>query len=413
LHCEKPVRLALARERDSELMTILSILLLCSSAALLIATAALVVELLVLTAAALLPSGFFSKSRKNGAVSLRLAVIVPAHNEEALIGRCVRSVLVSRPESTEVFVVAHNCNDNTAVEAERAGARVLVLNESSQTGKGCALHHGFSTAMAKGFDAMLVMDADSAASANLIEAARECFAAGAQALQCRYEIQSAGSDRRARLMSVAFRGFNVIRPRGRERLGLSAGIFGNGFGLSREVLTQLPYEARSTTEDLEYHLMLVNAGIRTVFLDAASVVSEAPASAAGTSTQRARWEGGRLRMMKQWSPRLLVKVLGGRVRLIEPLLDLLALPLAFEVGLLAVALCLPIQWLRMYAVGALAVIAFHVLAAAASGPDFIETMKALLTAPIYILWKLWMLPRIWRASRADSPWVRTSRDASV
>jgi cellulose synthase/poly-beta-1,6-N-acetylglucosamine synthase-like glycosyltransferase len=394
-------------------MTAISIFLLCVSVVLFFVTAPLLIELLGLTAAALLPSASKGKSRRIDTASVRLAVIVPAHNEEALIGRCVRSVLISQPQFTEVLVIAHNCNDNTAIEAERAGARVLVLNEPSETGKGCALHHGFSTAKAEGFGAMLVIDADSVVSHNLIEAVQDRFATGAQALQCRYEIQSASSDRRARLMSVAFMGFNVIRPRGRERLGLSVGIFGNGFGLSREVLDKLPYEARSTTEDLEYHLMLVHAGIRTEFIDVASVVSEAPASSAGTSTQRARWEGGRLRMMRQWSPRLLVKVLRGRIRLIEPLLDLLGLPLAFEAGLLAVALCLPVEWLRIYAVGAFAVITLHVLVAAANGPDWVGTMRALLSAPIYILWKLWMLPRIWRASRANTPWVRTSRDISA
>lgn len=397
-------------------MSIFSISLEILGVALFIVTVPLVAELLVVTAAALLPSSFVEGCRETGkdeATPFRLAVVIPAHNEEVLVGRCVRSILASQPDNVEVFAVAHNCKDNTALEARRAGARVLELNETSQTGKGCALHHGFSTAMAEGFDAVLVIDADSVVSLNLVEAVRRRFMAGAKALQCRYEIHSEEPNRRARLMSLAFLGFNVVRPRGRERLGLSAGLFGNGFGLHRDVLGKIPYEARSTTEDLEYHLMLVHAGIRVAFVDSARVVSEAPASAAGTTTQRARWEGGRLRMMRQWSPRLLAMVLRGHVRLIEALLDLLGLPLAFVVGLLAVSLCVPVEWLRIYAVGSFAVIALHVLVAAASGPDFRGAMKALLTAPLYILWKLWMFPRIWRASRANTPWVRTSRDASV
>jgi len=396
-------------------MGIASVIFLVLSFALVVATLPLLVELLVLTGAALLPSNLKSENTngKNSAVGFRLAVIVPAHNEEALIGRCVRSLLASRPQFVKVFVVAHNCSDNTAHEAERAGAHALRLNESSQSGKGCALHHGFLTALAEGFDAVLVIDADSIVSANLVEAARNSFRSGSQAVQCRYEMLAGGSNLRGQLMSLAFMGFNVIRPRGRERLGLSAGIFGNGFGLRREVLEQVPYEARSTTEDLEYHLMLVEAGIRVVFLDWAHVVSEAPVSSAGASTQRARWEGGRFRMMKQWSPRLLVRVLSGRLRLVEPLLDLLGLPLAFEVGLLMLALCLPVGWLRFYAAAGFALIISHILVAAANGPDFWEAMKALLVAPLYILWKLWMFPRIWRASRSDAAWVRTSRDASV
>lgn len=397
-------------------MSILSISLEILGVALLIVTVPLVAELLLVTTAALLPAKAAQDDRDNGSKEtnpFRLAVVVPAHNEQSLIGRCVRSILASQPEHVEVLVVAHNCNDNTGLEAERAGARVLALNETSQTGKGCALHHGFSTAMTESFDAVLVIDADSVVSLNLVEAVRRRFMAGAKAVQCRYQMLSETPSRRTRLMDLAFMGFNVVRPRGRERLGLSVGLFGNGFGLHKDVLDKLPYEARSTTEDLEYHLMLVCAGIRAELVDSASVVSEAPASAGGASTQRARWEGGRLRMMKQWSPRLLALVVRGHLRLLEALLDLLGLPLAFVVGLLALALCLPVEWLRLYAAGSFAVIALHVLVAAASGPDFAGAMKALLTAPLYILWKLWMFPRIWRASRADTPWVRTSRDASA
>jgi cellulose synthase/poly-beta-1,6-N-acetylglucosamine synthase-like glycosyltransferase len=397
-------------------MEVLSISLSIIGVALLILTAPLLAELLVLTTASLLPLVLPKRneiSSEHHGIPFRLAVIVPAHNEEALIGRCVRSIIASRPQCVEVFVVAHNCDDNTVLEAVQAGARPIVLNETSQTGKGCALHHGFSTAMAEGFEAVLVIDADSVASPNLVDAARHSFMAGNQALQCRYEIRPASSNRRAQLMNLAFMGFNVIRPRGRDRLGLSVGIFGNGFGLRREVLDKLPYEARSTTEDLEYHLMLVLAGIRVTFLESAKVISEIPASDSGATTQRARWEGGRLRMMKQWSPRLLMKVLSGHIRLIEPLFDLLGLPLAFEVGLLFMALCLPVEWLRVFALTGFLVIALHVLVAAANGPDFRGAMKALVTSPIYILWKLWMLPRIWRASRSDTPWVRTSRDTSV
>src|SRR5580658_5151274 len=125
-------------------MTILTISLMILSAALLIATLPLLVELLVLTVAALLPSGSDMKNEESEETPLRLAVIVPAHNEEAHIGRCVRSILASEPKSVEVLVVAHNCSDNTALEAARAGARVLALDDASRTGKGFALHHGFS-----------------------------------------------------------------------------------------------------------------------------------------------------------------------------------------------------------------------------------------------------------------------------
>jgi cellulose synthase/poly-beta-1,6-N-acetylglucosamine synthase-like glycosyltransferase len=210
-------------------------------------------------------------------------------------------------------------------------------------------------------------------------------------------------------MALAFCGVNVVRARGRARLGFSAGILGNGFAIHRDVLARIPYGAHSIVEDLEYHLSLVQAGVRVEFIDTAAVRGEMPVTGDNSRTQRARWEGGRLRMLKQWTPKLLVNLIRGRLRHIEPLLDLLALPIASAVILLLFAFCLPFSWLRLYVLAGFAVLVFHITAAAFEGPGFLEGIKALLSAPAYVLWKLWILPETWRRSRADAPWVRTER----
>jgi cellulose synthase/poly-beta-1,6-N-acetylglucosamine synthase-like glycosyltransferase len=377
-----------------------------------LATLPLAVELLVLTAAALLPAARSgSKDRAAGEEAFPLTVLVPAHNEEALIGRCVRGLTESAGCGAEVLVVAHNCTDGTAAEAEAAGARVLKLDDLDRKGKGCALRHGFAAALAGPSMAVLVVDADSVVSPGLIAAARERFQRGAQALQCRYEVNNPLGNQRTELMALAFQGFNAIRPRGRERLGLSAGILGNGFGLHREALTRVPYGANSVVEDLEYHLALVRAGIRVEFVDTEAVRGEMPVSDRGARTQRARWEGGRQRMMRHWAPKLMGDVLRGRARLIEPLLDLLSAPMATEAILLLVAACLPVPWLRLYVLAVLLVLILHVTAAGASGSGFWRTMRVMAAVPGYIVWKIWILPETWRASRKDSAWVRTERDS--
>jgi hypothetical protein len=97
--------------------------------------------------------------------------------------------------------------------------------------------------------------------------------------------------------------------------------------------------------------------------------------------------------------------------MLEPLLDLLALPIASQVVLLLMAACMPEPWSRIYALAAYGVLAFHIGTAAARGPGFWGTMKALTTAPAYILWKLWTIPQIWRTSRANAAWVRTQRES--
>ena len=375
-----------------------------------LATLPLLAEILVLSVAALLPAADL-RGHDGGSEPAPLTVLIPAHNEEALIGRCIGCVLASASSGTQVLVVAHNCTDATAERAEAAGARVLVLSDPEQTGKGCALRAGFAVALAGHSKGILVIDADSVIDLGLIATVQRRLLAGARALQCRYEVSSFQDSPRATLTTFAFYAFNVIRPRGRARLGLSAGILGNGFALHRDVLTQVPYNAQSIVEDLEYHLALVRANICVEFIDTAAVRGEMPVTSKGAKAQRARWEGGRLRVMKHWAPRLLADVVSGQLRLIEPLLDLLALPISLEVTLLVVAACLPVTWLRLYALGAFAVLLVHLTAAAASGPGLWATVKALSNVPSYILWKLWIFPEIWRASRTNAAWVRTERES--
>ena len=376
-----------------------------------VATLPLLIEILVLSLAGLLPTReVWDQDSESGLAPL--TVLVPAHNEEALIGRCIRSVLDSGSSGVDVLVVAHNCTDATAERAEAAGAHVLVLNDPAQTGKGCALRYGFAAALAGTSQGVLVIDADSVIDLGLIGTVRRRLLAGTRALQCRYEVSSFQDSWRTKLTTFAFHAFNTVRPRGRARLGLSAGIFGNGFALHRDVLTHVPYNADSIVEDLEYHLALVRANIGVGFIDTAVVHGEMPATLKGAKTQRARWEGGRLSVMKQWAPKLLVDVLKGRVRLMEPLLDLMALPISLEVTVLLVAACLPVAWLRLYVLGAFAVLLLHLTVAAVSGPGLWETVKVLSNAPGYVLWKLWIFPEIWRTSRANAAWVRTERESA-
>jgi cellulose synthase/poly-beta-1,6-N-acetylglucosamine synthase-like glycosyltransferase len=243
-------------------MSLLAIVLTIFGAVLVVLTLPLLLELLVLSCAALLPP----RPARMGAGDFRLAVVVPAHNEQQLIGACVQSILGASTPSTVVYVVAHNCSDGTADAAQAAGAEVLVLNDASG-GKGLALDYGFHHALSAEAEGVLVVDADSEVGPTLTKAVAGRFSAGAAALQARYEVQNAKATTRTRLAALAFLGMNVLRPRGRDRLGLSCGIFGNGFALSAATLRAVPYTANSLVEDLEYHLNLIRAGIRVEFVD--------------------------------------------------------------------------------------------------------------------------------------------------
>jgi cellulose synthase/poly-beta-1,6-N-acetylglucosamine synthase-like glycosyltransferase len=311
----------------------------------------------------------------------------------------------------DVVVVADNCTDDTAAVARAAGAFVLERTNALERGKGHALHFAFTHLAPQGYDCVLVVDADSEVAPNFIEEAAGAMRDGAQAVQARYLVRNLQESTRTRLMGLALRAFNVVRPLGREHLGLSVGILGNGFGLRSETLQAVPYLASSVVEDLEYHLSLVRSGRRVAFINTSTVYGEMPVRGKGAETQRSRWEGGRLRMMLQHSPALLLDVLRGRLRCLEPLLELLLLPLAFHVTLLLLAATVPIPIVREAGVAGLAVVLLHLAAAIVVGGGDWRDVTTLAAAPFYVLWKLMLIPATLRNARSNQEWVRTGRNA--
>jgi cellulose synthase/poly-beta-1,6-N-acetylglucosamine synthase-like glycosyltransferase len=369
------------------------------------------IELAMITFAGILPS---RHRQPKGTVTniAKLAIVIPAHNEAAEIVRCVRSVARCTPPDlleTEIVVVADNCTDATADLARAAGARVLVRTDAVRLGKGFALKFTFGILLNEGFDAVLVIDADSVVDSNFLLEVVRLFRAGADGVQARYLVLNPEASLRTRLMNVAFMAFNVLRARGRERMGLSVGIFGNGFGLTKNTLEAVPYDSHSIVEDLDYHLQLVQAGRKIVFAEGTQVRGEMPAGGRGASTQRARWEGGRLRTAIQNLPRLLAGVVAGKLRLIEPALEMLLMPLAFHVTLLGLTALMPFGIARIYALFALALVAVHVVAGILVGGGDWRDFGALLWAPFYVAWKLAALPKTLQSARSVAPWIRTDR----
>ena len=176
----------------------------------------------------------------------------------------------------------------------QAGAELLVYNDIGARGKGHALRCGFDRALEGGAEAVLVIDADSVVSANLVPEVLRSLSEGATAVQCRYEMVSSDQTARGRIASLAFRAFTFVRSAGRDRLGLSAGISGNGFALTARLLANVPYDAFSVVEDLEYHIHALMAGESVRFIESAVVSSYLPPSGSGKDSQQSRWQGGRL-----------------------------------------------------------------------------------------------------------------------
>ncbi|MFY8117854.1 MAG: glycosyltransferase family 2 protein [Roseateles sp.] len=354
-------------------------------------------------------------SEREPARPAQLVVLVPAHDEEAGLARTLRSLRAERERAgaaagLRIVVVADNCSDATATVARAEGAEVLERRDPLHRGKGYALAYAFER-LAEA-DWFIVIDADSDVEPGFLVAMRAAMHEDRAALQCRYGVRDPLSSRRATLADVALAAWNVLRPRGRAALGLSCGILGNGFALSRRTLARVPYAAHSIVEDVEYHQLLLQAGLRVHWVDEAGVRGDMPAGDAAAARQRARWEGGRLRLILTRAPRLLLQLLRGHWRLADPLLDLLTLPLAWHCSLLLLAALLGAasgHWTVTLALAGLAGLGLHVAIALRLLPAGRAHWRALLGVPAYLLWKLGLAGATLAAARRND-WVRSERE---
>jgi cellulose synthase/poly-beta-1,6-N-acetylglucosamine synthase-like glycosyltransferase len=351
--------------------------------------------------------------------SCRFDVIVPAHNETLVIERVLASLqLLDWPaDRLRVLVVADNCSDDTAAKARQMGALVLERQDPVNRGKGYALKHAFACSAADGLaDAVVVIDADSVVSPNLLEACAARIALGEQAVQVHYGIQNPMASWRTRLLTIAKGSFHIVRSRARERLRLSCGIRGNGWCLSHALLRAVPYECFSLTEDVEFGGVLGLAGHRVAYADEAHADAEMTTNAKVASTQRARWESGRFELMRLQLPTLLRAAAGGSRLCLDLALDLLVLPLTY-VALAAALLLLGglgghalglvgLAWAWL-GVATAALLALHVARGWWLSGVGLRGALDLACVPVFIAWRL-----VVALKPKPRDWVRTDREGN-
>ncbi|MGB0664951.1 MAG: glycosyltransferase family 2 protein [Pontibacterium sp.] len=359
----------------------------------------------VITLAGLLPRKAFSQPSQGS----KIAVVIPAHNEKLLIAETVKAAKAQNYAADDftVVVIADNCTDETAELAREAGARVI--ERTGPPGKGQALFDTFKTLLTEQWDAFLIVDADSLLHAQGLTVLDQELSNGSKVIQLRYAIRNPEESVRTRALELGMASFNALRPKGRTALGMSSGIFGNGFCISREALETVPYLAHSIVEDIEYHIHLCKSGFKTVFTDKACVYAEMPTSVEASETQRVRWERGRWITIQSYARELWKLSLKGNVRAMDALSDLLTPPATLILYPLIIAGIFGGWALKAVALGMLMLLVLHYVIASAKYGSFSGLFRIACFVPWYTVWKVWIIV-VSSLKEKNLGWNRTGRE---
>ncbi|MFV0309601.1 MAG: glycosyltransferase family 2 protein [Desertimonas sp.] len=361
----------------------------------------------------------------------RFAFLVPAHDEERSIERTLVSLLaIDHPSDRyEIHVVADNCTDATVTVAERVAlehpGRVMVHDRVApdRRGKGPALEWLMGRIADRGHDAYVFVDADTTVTPGFLGAVEPLLAAGHEVVQGHYAVRDIEASPLVAFRAAALAARTFLRPLGRNQIGGSAGLYGNGMVFSPRVLATRHWSDH-LVEDIELHLDLLLDGCLVRFAPDAVVRAEMPDSLDAASTQHARWERGRVEMMARYRGRLWRGVVRGggpgRVAHLDALMDQAVPPLSVVVAasggwwLAAVTRWLGSRRRRggldvVVASGLGAVQVVYVLSALRMTGAPATVYRALLLAPRMTLWKLGLWARALRSR--DVTWERTERNS--
>lgn len=353
----------------------------------------------------------------------KFAFIVPAHNEEKIISKTIYSLsgLIYPKKNYDVFVIADNCTDQTAQIARTLGATVLERTNQTQKGKGYALRWAFDKVLAyeNEYDAIIVVDADSLVSGNFLEVMNDYLAQGNRVIQCSDLVLPEPGNWSVEATRIGFLLYNYVKPLGRKVLGLNMGLRGNGMCFSADVLKEIPWQAWSLTEDVEYGLVLLLKGENIDFAPEAEVYAQMPVEASNAETQRSRWEIGRFQIIRSYTPKFLYKAITKRsLAYLDVFIDLITPPfvnmmlmvtMIFSAGfILWLFALLPAMHLLMWGI-LLSLGFFYLFIGLYVGGADKALYKSLLRLPRYIFWKLKVYIIALKKGREEK-WIRTERD---
>lgn len=243
----------------------------------------------------------------------KFMAIIPAHNEENVIGNLVESLKCQDYDENlyDIYVIADNCTDNTAKIAKEAGAIVYKRFDETKKTKGYALDWFLKQKIQENadYDAFLIFDADNIVDKNFIKVMNRKLCQGEEVVQGYKDIKNPESS----WISAGYAFFYWTMHRfyhlARYNIGLSPLLNGTGFMVKFDIIKKNGgWDTVTLTEDIEFSLKQIIKGEKLGWASDAIVYDEQPEKFVASWKQRSRWTVGHIQCTKIYTKDLAVAV---------------------------------------------------------------------------------------------------------
>lgn len=231
----------------------------------------------------------------------RYGIIIGARNEAAVIGKLIDSIRDNGypQEKLQIFVVAHNCTDETAAIARRKGVTLYEYNNPAERTVGYAYRYLFDRINAdwgwQAFDGFFVINADNELTSDYIAKMNDAFFATdkRQVITSYRNSMNFGSNYMSCLYGIFFLASCRYESRGRTVCNSSTRVSGTGY-LFPACMVKDGWPYVTLTEDWEFSADRVADGVKIVYCDDAEFFDEQPTTVKIMLRQRMRWARGHM-----------------------------------------------------------------------------------------------------------------------
>ena len=227
-----------------------------------------------------------------------VTVMIPAHNEESVIGYTVENILKMDYPNFEVIVIDDRSTDNTAsvikdLERRHANVRALIREKNAFPGKSAVLNDAFKIA---GGEAILVFDADATVEPDFLnKLVPNLEPADVGAVQARKIIRNKDVNFLTRCQNNEYT-LDTYLQVGRDAIKGAVELRGNGELIKRKALEDINgWNNYTITDDLDMSTRLHIKGWDVRFCLEACVYEEGIVYLRPLFRQRRRWLEGTIR----------------------------------------------------------------------------------------------------------------------
>ena len=238
----------------------------------------------------------------------RFMAIIPAHNEEEVVGNLVESLKKQDypRELYDIYVIADNCTDSTANIARNAGAIVYERFDATKKTKGYALQWFLQQKIEEDapYDALCIFDADNIVDKNFLKEMNKKLCQGEEVVQGYRDIKNPTDNWITAGYAIFYWMMHRLYHLARYNLGLSPLLNGTGFMVKFDTIKPEGWNTQTLTEDIEFSLKHIIKGKKLGWATDAIVYDEQPLGFKQSWIQRTRWTVGHMQCIKCYTKEL-------------------------------------------------------------------------------------------------------------